>query len=246
MGRLNVERKYSYDTDDRVITGQVRDIQNWSTTWAGVAFKTSTYVYDDLGNRSSHTYRDGSLITYAHDKANRMTVNEGQTQLYDDAGNLTLAYANTAGKSYLYKYDHLNRMTAVYDSTGATRSATFTYDALGRRIEHINPGLATNAPRSGHWRRSRVACPGSTTGSARPSATSTTCPGRATDAQRPLVAQPRRMSRVAPTCWRSTSRTSSSATTCTACPTSTLDTPRMPRITERPRRASRPGQASAS
>jgi YD repeat-containing protein len=61
---------------------------------------------------------------------------------YDKAGNLTLAYSADRGTSYIYKYDHHNRLTGVYDSTGTTRKAAFTWDALGRRIEFVNDVLA--------------------------------------------------------------------------------------------------------
>ncbi len=105
-------------------------------SWANTGYETTTYQYDDLGNRESHSYRDAAAIAYEHDKANRMTKLAGLTQGYDDAGNLTLAYSADRGTSYVYRYDHHNRLTGVYDDTDKTRKAAFTYDALGRRIEH--------------------------------------------------------------------------------------------------------------
>ena len=42
------------------------------------------------------------------------------------------------GTSYKYTYDHNNRLIEIDDDTGTTRKAAFTYDALGRRIEHVN------------------------------------------------------------------------------------------------------------
>jgi len=70
-----------------------------------------------------------------------MTLIDGLTQGYDLSGNVTLAYSTNLGTSYVYKYDHNNRLTGVYDDTGTTRKAAFTYDALGRRIEHVNDVL---------------------------------------------------------------------------------------------------------
>jgi hypothetical protein len=67
-----------------------------------------------------------------------MTTLANKTQGYDPAGNLTLAYSADRGTSYVYRYDHHNRMTGIYDSTNTTRKAAFTYDALGRRVEFIN------------------------------------------------------------------------------------------------------------
>ena len=74
-----------------------------------------------------------------------MTTLANKTQGYDLAGNLTLAYSADRGTSYVYRYDHHNRMTGVYDSTNTTRKAAFTYDALGRRVEFINDIPATNS-----------------------------------------------------------------------------------------------------
>ena len=64
-----------------------------------------------------------------------MTDYAGLTQGYDLAGNLTLAFSADRGTSYTYRYDHHNRLEAVYDDGDTTRKAALTYDALGRRIE---------------------------------------------------------------------------------------------------------------
>ncbi|MCK6486631.1 MAG: hypothetical protein L6R00_21180 [Phycisphaerae bacterium] len=94
--------------------------------------------------RSCRNEKDASPIAYAHDRANRLTDWAGHAQAYDLAGNVTLAFSAAGDKSYTYRYDHLNQLTAVYDSTDTTRKAAFTYDALGRRIEHINDVLGRN------------------------------------------------------------------------------------------------------
>lgn len=132
----------TYDTADRLLTTRYEDYQQWGPTSASY---TSWYQYDDLGNRQSHKYRTDSAIAYAHDKANRMTTIATVTQGYDLAGNLTLAYSADRGTSYTYRYDHNNRLTGVYDSTNTTRKATFTWDALGRRIEHVNDVVSSTA-----------------------------------------------------------------------------------------------------
>jgi RHS repeat-associated protein len=134
MGDLEANRTYSYDTLNRLTRADYTDSQDW----LGFTPLKSTYDYDDLGNRISHQYRDAAAIAYEHDKANRMTLIDGLPQGYDLAGNVTLAYSANLGTSYIYKYDHHNRLTGVYDDTGTTRKAAFTYDALGRRIEYIN------------------------------------------------------------------------------------------------------------
>jgi YD repeat-containing protein len=56
-----------------------------------------------------------------------MTKLANKTQSYDKAGNLTLAYSADRGTNYIYKYDHHNRLTGVYDSAGTTRKAAFTW-----------------------------------------------------------------------------------------------------------------------
>ncbi|NUQ46899.1 MAG: hypothetical protein HUU22_12810 [Phycisphaerae bacterium] len=137
LGYLDADRTYAYDTLDRLLTARPTDTQNWTAA----AVKTSWYQYDDLGNRISAVDRDKSAVGYAHDLQNRMTTHAGQTQNYDLAGRLTLTYSPSANASYQYEYDHLDRLTAVYDATGVTRKAAFTYDALGRRVEHVNDVL---------------------------------------------------------------------------------------------------------
>jgi YD repeat-containing protein len=72
-----------------------------------------------------------------------MTTAGSTSPAYDDAGNLTLAYSVTGDKSYVYRYDRHNRLTGIYDDTGTATKAIFTWDALGRRVEHINDVLDT-------------------------------------------------------------------------------------------------------
>jgi YD repeat-containing protein len=72
-----------------------------------------------------------------------MTLRDDLDQGYDLAGNLTLAYSADGASTYQYHYDHLNRLTSVYDGTDTTRKAAFTWDALGRRVEFINDKLGT-------------------------------------------------------------------------------------------------------
>jgi len=138
MGYLDADRWYTYDTLNRVITAKYSDNQGWLATQS----PTSWYSYDDLGNRISSKYRTEAAIGYEHDKANRMTKLANLTQGYDKAGNLTLAYSADRASTYKYAYDHNNRLAGVYDSSGVTRKAAFTWDALGRRIEFVNDVLA--------------------------------------------------------------------------------------------------------
>ena len=67
-----------------------------------------------------------------------MTTIAAVTQQYDLAGNVTTAFSADRGTTYKYYYDHHNRLTEVKDGAGSVTQATFTWDALGRRIEFVN------------------------------------------------------------------------------------------------------------
>ena len=141
MGELDADRTYFYDTLNRITKAHLSDTQNWSPASQAI----STYDYGKLGNREKHKYRGPPQITYSHDAANRMTTLAGQSQGYDDAGNQLTGFSADRTTSYVYKYDHNNRLIEVWNSTETTRKAAYNYDALGRRIEFINdlPGTTT-------------------------------------------------------------------------------------------------------
>ena len=84
--------------------------------------------------------RDDNNIAYAHNLANEYTSVGGNGVTHDDAGNLT-----TDDSGYVYSYDYENRLTEITDSSEDT-VATFSYDALGRRIEKIE--YASGSPSS--------------------------------------------------------------------------------------------------
>ena len=141
MGYLEATRYHDYDDLHRLTTSRLTDAQAWPD--GGGSEVTTTYTYDDLGNRVSHSYRDAAAIAYSHDKANRMTTLAGNTQGYDLAGNLTLGFSADRGTTYTYTYDHNNRLIQVDNQDFESREAVLTYDALGRRIEVINDTLET-------------------------------------------------------------------------------------------------------
>jgi len=64
---------------------------------------------------------------------------------WDDAGNLTLGYAPDRGTSDVYRYDHHNRVTGIYDATDTTRHASFTGQRLvahcGHAPRHAKPSI---------------------------------------------------------------------------------------------------------
>jgi RHS repeat-associated protein len=101
-------------------------------TAAGGA-RTESYNYDSGGNRSGGGYTVGL--------GNELTASPGVTYSYDNEGNMasqtnTVAHVNTS-----YSYDFRNRLTAV--TVGGTVVASYTYDALDRRIGFKDNGTQT-------------------------------------------------------------------------------------------------------
>lgn len=88
------------------------------------------FVYDKLGNKTSHTARgSGSATSRLYNIVNELTKVVTTEQLYDPAGNLT-----KCDDSYTYHYDHLNRLTKIKENNDADDVVEFKYDALSRRI----------------------------------------------------------------------------------------------------------------
>ncbi|MFI5059357.1 MAG: RHS repeat-associated core domain-containing protein [Candidatus Acidiferrales bacterium] len=85
-----------------------------------------SWTYDAWSNRTAQNVTSGTCNTFS---ATVNTKNQlvGPPYLYDAAGNLT------ADGNHTYTYDAENRLTAV--DSGNT--ATYSYDALGRRVEKI-------------------------------------------------------------------------------------------------------------
>jgi RHS repeat-associated protein len=97
-----------------------------------------TYQYDAAGNRTSLTRNNGtaSLLPSAvasatYDAANEQTAFAGATLTYDNNGNLTSDGVNT------YQWDARNRLVSISGGT----TATFSYDALGRRTSKTINGV---------------------------------------------------------------------------------------------------------
>jgi RHS repeat-associated protein len=95
-----------------------------------------TYGYDNAGRRTAiggsyaRTSLPPALASTTHDANNRLTAWGGVSLTYDDNGNLTGDGTNT------YTWDVRNRLTAI--SGGV--SASFAYDALGRRTTRTVSG----------------------------------------------------------------------------------------------------------
>ncbi len=83
-----------------------------------------TYSYDLNGNRTGTGYSTGT--------ENEQTASPGATYTYDNAGNLISSTNTSTHVTTTYTYDFHNRLTEV--TVGGTVVATYTYDALDRRI----------------------------------------------------------------------------------------------------------------
>ena len=115
---------YGYDNLDRL------------TSAAYPAGQSEAFAYDKLGNRSSYADRRGRQSTYTHNEVNEYTnITTGgqppaQAPVYDAAGNLTVTE-----NGYRLSYDYENRLVEVKaPAPDDTVLASYTYDALGRRI----------------------------------------------------------------------------------------------------------------
>jgi len=120
----NTTTSYAYDLASR-LTGITHNGPS------GV-IEALTYQYDAAGNRVSLTRGNGtaSLLPNAvasatYDAANEQTAFAGATLVYDANGNLINDGVNT------YQWDARNRLMGISGGT----TATFNYDALGRRIQ---------------------------------------------------------------------------------------------------------------
>jgi RHS repeat-associated protein len=127
---------YVYDEASRLI-GQ---------TYAGPTGPLGdlTYTYDLTGNRVgtggslARTLIPAAVGTSAYDQANRQLAFGTVSQTFDNNGNL-LTQTDGAGTT-TYTWDARNRLAAI---SGPSTSASFAYDALGRRISKTINGVMT-------------------------------------------------------------------------------------------------------
>jgi RHS repeat-associated protein len=104
-----------------------------------------TYTYDTAGNRArvggsfAATLLPSSLESSTYDAANRQIAFGSKTLTYDDDGNLTQILDGT--DATLYNWDSRGQLMALSAAGGAT--ASFTYDAFGRRASKTINGITT-------------------------------------------------------------------------------------------------------
>jgi len=102
-----------------------------------------SYSYDLAGNRT--------MTGYTTDTGNRLTASPNATYSYDAEGNLEAKTDTTNDHVTTYAYDHRNRLVGVTekdDTDAVVMQATYTYDALDRRIatEVDDDGAGPNDP----------------------------------------------------------------------------------------------------
>jgi RHS repeat-associated protein len=125
---------YTYDPLDRLV----------QATRPLTGLSDETFTYDPVGNRLR---RDGQATNAVFDNANQTLDDAEFTYAYDANGNQTEKQRKATGARTQYTYDAENRLVQVQElpSGGgpATKTATYRYDALGRRIEKNVDGVLT-------------------------------------------------------------------------------------------------------
>ena len=135
-----------YDWETRVDSNdngydEIDRITNWKRTAVG-STDNQTWNLDRIGNWDTTS---GSLggnefnQTRDHNDVHELTDINGASLSYDDKGNLT-SIPGAPLSSAALTWDIDNHL-ASYEKDGFT--TTFTYDALGRRLEKLNPAKNT-------------------------------------------------------------------------------------------------------
>jgi RHS repeat-associated protein len=136
---------HQYDAADRVTS--IAYTKPQPAPAAPVAVETISYGYDVAGQRIQKGVGAGSLqetpFSATYDAANRLASitlrGELFTLSYDANGNLISKSGPTSGTT-TYNWNARNELVGL---SGPSGTASFTYDALGRRIEKTVNGVTT-------------------------------------------------------------------------------------------------------
>ncbi|QEH32071.1 Putative deoxyribonuclease RhsC [Aquisphaera giovannonii] len=141
---------YTYDPGDRVTQeartwasgsstdtltyGYTNNDQLTSVSHTNASFANESFSYDANGNRTGTSPTD-----------NRIATDGTYNYTYDNEGNETVRTKISDGSQTIYKYDYRNRLVEVDSKVGTTTTplATYTYDALDRRIGRTEGGVTT-------------------------------------------------------------------------------------------------------
>jgi RHS repeat-associated protein len=114
-------------------------------TGASPANYNWTYTYDQFGNMQCSGSTSGvdtcAAMTY-NTSNNRLSAIGSQTPQYDAAGNMTSDGTGTG--SHSYTWDAEGRLTTIASPSGGSVIATYTYNALGQRVQASGSSIGSN------------------------------------------------------------------------------------------------------
>jgi len=126
----SASRTFAYDGDDR-LTAYAEGTLSGGTI--STPTRAITYNLDDVANWTS-VVRDGTTENTTINNLNQYTAFGAFSPTYNANGSLT------DDGTYTYTYDGAGRLETTTRNAGNTLIATFTYDALGRRISKLDEG----------------------------------------------------------------------------------------------------------
>lgn len=132
---------YSNGTTTTYIYDDASQVTSITHSGTSGLIEQVSYTYDVAGHQSSITRMNGAgtvlpaaVASATYDAANEQTTFNGSTLTYDAKGSLTSDGTNT------YQWDARDRLVGI---TGPSLTASFTYDALGRRTTKTVNGRTT-------------------------------------------------------------------------------------------------------
>src|SRR5829696_1394174 len=141
----NANRVTSVSGSNGVVVEYTYDV---ASNLTGIVFKKDTVVLGNLtyeytaerkrtkmGGSFAQTGLPQPLTSVSHNAANQLTQREAAVLTYDNNGNLTSDGTNT------YTWNARNQLAAI---TGPGVTASFQYDASGRRVGKTISSLATS------------------------------------------------------------------------------------------------------
>jgi RHS repeat-associated protein len=124
---------YTYDSLNRLGTATARSLGG-STLWS------YTYSYDRWGNGTcTQGGVDCPALVYNSNNNNHLASIGSSSFVYDAAGNMTTDPSDALATHY-YQWDAEGRVSAV--DPGSTPTWSFTYNAVGDRVQWSHPGGA--------------------------------------------------------------------------------------------------------
>ena len=130
--------KPEYECDayqNNLCTHHIYDAQGRETQTVFMDGTSESTTFDENGNPTSHTDRNGRVTRMVYDDANRLTEtihpDDTFTSTHYDAAGRVDSVSDERGHVTTYGYDDAGRQTTVTDALGHT--TTTAYDAHGRR-----------------------------------------------------------------------------------------------------------------